>query len=124
MGRRVLVVDDIESNRKLLEIFFSELNYLTDIAEDGEKAITLLDKGKYDFIVMDLNMPKKNGMATIKEIREKEWKNKNIPIIVLSAFTNNKIKQECFFHGVNEILVKPIDLVQLENSVKRLNFLS
>lgn len=78
---KILIVDDEDLIRKALQRFFLKKNYSVDTAENGVIALDLILKNKYDFVVLDLLMPEKNGFDVLKEM------NQNIPVVIISAFT-------------------------------------
>ena len=77
----ILVVDDDKEIVKAIEIYLERKNYQIYKAYDGNEAIKQIKENDIHLIILDIMMPKKDGIETLKEIREK----KNIPIILLSA---------------------------------------
>ena len=119
--RRILIVDDVSSNRKLMALFMQDLGFHVLFAENGEETLQLLDKETCDVILMDLNMPKLDGMKTIEAIRNRNTPIKNVPIIVLSAFGSKQTREQGFLLGVTEFLLKPVDFPALENILRALH---
>src|SRR5690606_28449994 len=96
-----------EDEAKLARTIKKELEqhgYETDIALDGNEASGFFQKNNYDLILLDINLPHKNGMELCKEFRAK---NKNIPIIMLTALGELDDKMEAFTHGADDYMVKP-----------------
>ena len=81
---------------------------------DGEMALDMVEKKKYDMILMDLQMPKKDGYTAITEIREKGF---TMPIIALSAYNGSQEKKKAYDCGCNDYLVKPLNKANLLNRI-------
>lgn len=103
--KKILVVDDHFVVREGLKLIFeTEENYeVIGEAEDGEKAIMLIEKLKPDVILLDLSMPKMNGIETIKALNEK---NNLIPIIILTTYNEDNLIREGLALGAKGYLLK------------------
>ncbi|MCQ2422327.1 MAG: response regulator transcription factor [Lachnospiraceae bacterium] len=100
----VLVVDDEARMRKLVCDFLQKRGYLTVEAEDGEKAVELFfDKKNIDLVILDVMMPKMDGWAVCKEIRQYS----KVPIIMLTAKSEERDELLGFKLGVDEYISKP-----------------
>ena len=107
--QKILVVDDAELNRELLcEMLKDE--YVVDMAEDGEEALKKLSAcdGKPAAILLDLQMPKKDGFSVIIEMKRKGWL-KKIPILVISGEYATEVESQCFEMGVSDFIHKPFE---------------
>lgn len=102
---RVLVVDDDASLRLSVSTALSENNYLVDQASDGEEALTKVQAGNYDLVLLDVNMPRMTGLEALKEIKHHD---PSIIVIVLTAFSNIKDAVEATKRGAYNYLEKPI----------------
>ena len=102
---RLLVVEDEELLQQALSKGFKKLGYTTDIAEDGEAALDYYFSNIYDLIILDLNLPKIDGMDVLREIRNE---NKTIPVLILSARSEVKDKIIGLDTGANDYLAKPM----------------
>ncbi|MDO8545597.1 MAG: ATP-binding protein [Opitutaceae bacterium] len=107
---RVLVVDDMETNRFLLEIFLRRHGFDPDVASGGEEAIALAAKKPYDAILMDLQMPDLDGYTAARRIREAETGGQHTPILALTASIAKGTRDKCLAAGMDEHLTKPLDL--------------
>lgn len=110
----LLLVDDNELNRKIIRYMLEPSDYSLDDACDGEMALDMVAKKKYDMILMDLQMPKKDGYTAIAEIREKGF---TMPIIALSAYNGSQEKKKAYDCGCNDYLVKPLNKANLLNRI-------
>ncbi len=104
---KVLVVEDMPLNQLLLKIILKDFGFDFDIAGNGIIALDLLNKNKYDLILMDLQMPEMGGFETTQIIRNKL--NSKIPIIALTADVTTMDNQKCLEAGMNDYISKPID---------------
>ena len=106
---RVLVVDDEEKIRNVIKEYAEFEGYEIDEACDGMEAIAKCKDNNYDIIIMDIMMPKLDGFSSIKEIR----KTKNIPVIMLSARSEEYDKLFGFEIGIDDYVVKPFSPKEL-----------
>jgi len=110
---KVLVVDDDLLTNMLICTELEKANYIVSVAIDGRKAIELLNNDSgYDLILLDVDMPFMNGYETCIAIRANE-KLKEIPVIFLTGFSENKIIIEGFKCGAQDFIVKPYNPVEL-----------
>ena len=102
----ILVVDDEARMRKLIKDFLVKKNFNILEAEDGEKALEIYDKNKnnINLILLDVMMPKVDGWSVLKKIREE---NKSIPIVMLTAKSEEQDELLGFELGVDEYISKP-----------------
>jgi signal transduction histidine kinase/CheY-like chemotaxis protein len=115
----VLVVEDNKINQMVTKKIMDKNNIKCDIVGDGFAALNLLDNEKYDVILMDINMPFINGFETSKRIRSAGI---DTPIIALTAFDKEEVKEEANAAGMNDIIIKPFEplkLFQMMHSVIR-----
>lgn len=113
MNRILIIEDDI--NIAELERDFLELNgYKSDIEQDGEEGLKKALTGIYDAIIVDLMLPNKNGNEIIKEVRKKY----EIPIIVVSARTEDIDKIRGLSFGADDYLTKPFSPAELAARIK------
>ena len=108
--KTLLIEDDFQLS-KAIETFLTIHKFEVEVTDDGENAIILIDKEEYDLYIIDINLPGVNGLDITKYIRQK---NKNCPIIMITASieVDNFLKAHEF--GCNEYLKKPFHLKELE----------
>jgi signal transduction histidine kinase/CheY-like chemotaxis protein len=106
----VLVVEDNHINQVITKKTMERNNYSCTVVDDGYVALEILNKEEFDVILMDINMPLINGFETTRRIRQKGIET---PIIALTAFDKNEITDEAIAAGMNDIIVKPFEPVQL-----------
>lgn len=106
---KILLAEDNKINQILVKKILED-NYKLEIAENGEQVIELMNEKNFDLILMDLHMPIKNGYETTSEIRKfANKKQKNIPIIALTAAAIKGEKEKCLAIGMNGYLSKPFE---------------
>ncbi len=110
----VLIVDDEKEIRDLVEIYLKGEGYVTIKAGDGEEALEILEKNKVDLIILDIMMPKLDGIEMCLKVRE----TRNIPIIMLSAKTQDMDKILGLNTGADDYVSKPFNPLELIARVK------
>jgi PAS domain S-box-containing protein len=105
-GQRILLVDDEPINREVVLMQLEDVDLLTDTAEDGEEAIAMARKTDYAAILMDMQMPKLNGVEATRQIRQLPGY-QDTPIIAMTANAFAEDKAQCLAAGMNDFLSKP-----------------
>jgi CheY-like chemotaxis protein len=112
-GKKVLVVDDDVRNLFALTAVFERSKIEAITAESGREALEILNKDKtIDIVLMDIMMPEMDGYETIQIIR-KEARNKNLPIIAVTAKAMIGDRQKCIASGASDYITKPVKTDQL-----------
>ena len=118
LGQRVLIVDDEPVNREVAKMLLEDSGLVIDTAEDGAKAITLVQETAYAAILMDMQMPKLNGLEATRAIRQIPGYG-HISIIAMTANAFAEDKARCFAAGMNDFLIKPFEPDQLFDTLLR-----
>lgn len=105
---KILIVEDDKSIRDLIELTLKMDNYETKTAEDGEVVFNILQKEEFDLILLDIMLPKIDGLVLIKKIA-----NKNTPVIFLSAKTLLQDKVLGLKLGADDYITKPFEPLEL-----------
>lgn len=108
--KRILIVDDDDEIRDLLEFDISQSGYFVDTARDGLEGLNKALNNAYDLILLDVMMPKMNGFDVCKNIRQAKLA---IPILMLTAKGTIDDKTEGFDCGADDYLVKPFDIQEV-----------
>ena len=108
--KRILIVDDDDEIRELLEFDVRESGYFVDTAKDGMEGLNKALNNTYDLILLDVMMPKMNGFDVCKNIRQAKLA---IPILMLTAKGTIDDKTEGFDCGADDYLVKPFDIQEV-----------
>ena len=118
MEKSILLIEDNELTRKLIEKFIELNNYKTIIAENAEDALNILRERSPDLILTDIMLPGMSGIDFVRAVREHP-EYKDIPIIVLSAFSTDTDIREAFYAGCTDYIVKPIDINEFSTKLKK-----
>jgi len=108
---RILVVDDDKVMRQLFSVVLQRADFEVDVAEDGLVGVEMWGKGRYDLVLMDVQMPRMNGLEATLSIREMERaQGGHTPIVAVTAYALDKDEAECLAAGMDAYLAKPIKL--------------
>jgi PAS domain S-box-containing protein len=103
---RVLIVDDVADNRKLVSYHVAHLGFEVDQADGGARGIEKALANYYDAILMDVQMPEMDGFEVVKRLRGKNYKG---PIVALTAYAMKGDKEKCLKAGFDDYICKPIE---------------
>ncbi len=117
MSKRVLVADDSSTMRKIILRSLQAVG-VPDAAEaaDGEEAVLMFQEQEFDMVLTDWNMPKKNGLEVIQEIRKIDAK---VPIIMVTTEAERARVLEAIQAGVSDYLVKPFSAETLREKLEK-----
>lgn len=117
---RILVVDDNNMNLQVAKALLKRTMIGVDTAESASEAYKKYETNRYDLILMDYMMPETDGIEAMEHIRKMDKaRNRSIPIIVLTADASPDKREFFMSKGFDDYLLKPIDSVTLENSLKK-----
>ena len=115
----ILIVDDILMNRVLLKELLTDISNEIKEAKNGLEAIEILKSFEIDIVLMDIEMPKMNGLETTRYIRNEFPPPKNdLPIIALTAHNPNDFFEDFSCVGFNDLLTKPYSFEKVINAIK------
>ena len=111
----ILLVDDSEDNRLLIASYLKKSSHTIDVAENGAIALQKFTAGTYDLVLMDMQMPVKDGYTATREIRQWEKQNSvaETPVVALTAYALKEDTQKSLDAGCNAHLTKPIKKAKL-----------
>lgn len=107
---RILLAEDERSLSKALKAILTKSNYSVDCVFDGEEAVSYAMASDYDLVIMDIMMPKQDGISALKEIRSK---GNSVPVLMLTAKAEIDDKVEGLDSGANDYLTKPFATKEL-----------
>lgn len=107
-GYRILLVEDDYINREVALEFMADFCFDLDVAEDGQAALDLVQENEYALILMDMQMPRMDGLQATRTIRELPG-GRLLPVIAMTANASSDDRRRCFDAGMNDFLSKPID---------------
>ncbi len=107
---RILVVDDDPIMRQVTTLMLQRAGFEIEVAKDGVAGVDMWEKGDYDLILMDVQMPRVNGFEATSAIREKERvRGGHVPIVGITAFVLAKDEEKCLAAGMDAYIPKPVD---------------
>ena len=112
----VLLVEDHQDIAELVYDYMEDVGYELDYAPDGEVGINLVAQNEYDAIILDLMLPRRDGLSMCRELREKMGK--TTPVLMLTARDTLEDKLKGFEFGADDYLVKPFEIEELEARVR------
>jgi len=113
----ILLVEDIESNRKIVKAFLKPFDFIINEANNGQEALNILKGQTPDLILMDIQMPVMDGLEALKEIKKVESL-RNIPIIALTAYPLNHMTDD-IISEFDSFMLKPISSTSLIDELKK-----
>ncbi len=117
---RILYVEDNEVNRKVISQMLSAGAVQMDEAEDGAAGLAMVQDHDYDLILMDLRMPRMDGLTAIRHLRARTDGKATLPVIVITADIATEVQANCRAAGADDVLQKPVSMVQLFDAIGRL----
>ncbi|AKH19101.1 response regulator [Sedimenticola thiotaurini] len=116
---KVLMAEDNTINAKVLSTLLENIGCKVSWARNGEEALQLVQARTFDIAFIDLRMPKMDGLAFTRAIREQERGGQRLPIIALTANISSTVRQSCAEVGMDDFLAKPVDELQLRQAINR-----
>jgi len=106
---RILVVEDNPINQQVAVGLLAKLGHRADVADDGAEAVTLVERGDYDLILMDMQMPRMDGLTATRIIRGLADDKSGVVIVAMTANAMSGDRDACLAAGMDDYLAKPID---------------
>jgi CheY-like chemotaxis protein len=107
-GARLLLAEDEPVNQEVSRALLEEAGFKVDVADNGARAVDLAQRGRYDLVLLDLQMPEMNGLEAARRIRAipacAAW-----PILALTANAFAEDRAACFEAGMDDFIAKPVD---------------
>ncbi|MEM7475722.1 MAG: ATP-binding protein, partial [Planctomycetota bacterium] len=116
-GKKILVADDVSANREIIEYLLSSAGADVQLVENGQQALEAANQQSLDLIVLDMQMPVKDGYSTARELRATGCSK---PIVAMTANNLQGDREKCIQAGCDDYLTKPIDFDLLLNTADRL----
>ncbi len=106
-GRRILLVEDDPTNQEVARELLQTVGLVVEVADDGEAAVAMASRNHYDLILMDMLMPRLNGIDATRAIRVLPGGGQ-LPILAMTANAFNEDRQRCLDAGMNDHIAKPV----------------
>lgn len=116
MSKRILIAEDSSVIQNLTRKILSQQNYEIEAVKNGEEVLAAINASKFDLVLMDIHMPKMDGMECAKQIRQT---NTDMPILAITGNANNYTMEDFNEAGINDYLPKPLNYDQMLDMVKK-----
>ncbi|HCB22267.1 hypothetical protein A3H81_04625 [Candidatus Daviesbacteria bacterium RIFCSPLOWO2_02_FULL_38_18] len=105
-NKKILIVEDDQFLREFYQELLIAEGYFVDMAPDGEVALKKIWEKEFDLILLDIMLPKKDGVQILRELKTRPPKSPQVPIVVLTNLGQDTIIKECFDLGAEGYLIK------------------
>jgi DNA-binding NtrC family response regulator len=112
--RRILVVDDQDSMRVLLQDMLEVIGYDVVLAEGGEQALSILEGERFDLVLTDLNMPGMDGTALLRAVKARR---SEIPVVIITGYGTFHTEKRVMKEGADGYISKPCTLSKIEKTL-------
>jgi len=117
---RILLAEDHPINQKVAVSFLEKRGHKVTVASNGQEALTALEDGVFDMILMDIQMPKMGGLEATAAIRQKErGTGRHIPIVAMTAHVMSGDRERCLQAGMDGFIAKPIQPAELFDTIEQ-----
>jgi DNA-binding response OmpR family regulator len=114
---RILIAEDDEALAKFVRQGLESEHYTVDVFADGEQARTAASENEYDIVILDLNLPKVDGVAVLRQLRLKK---PSLPVLILTQRTRVEDRVQCLDTGADDYLAKPFSFSELSARIRAL----
>ena len=120
-GTSIVLAEDNHINQQILSELLSREGFDVTIANNGQEVIDILEDDEFDYklVLMDIQMPVMNGRDATREIRKKDFKYRNIPIVAMTAHALEIERKKCLAAGMNDFLTKPVEIHKLFTALSK-----
>ena len=113
--RCVLLVEDDRVNQMVAVGLLESLGYAVEVADDGLVALSVFDHERHDLVLMDVQMPRMDGLTAVRELRKRPGR--RVPVVAMTAAAVAGERERCLEAGMDDFLSKPVDLQALRRTV-------
>ena len=116
---RVLIADDNEQNRELLDAYLADEGYTVLFANDGQEAMDVVDAQQVDLILLDIMMPRMSGYEVCEQLKS-DVEKRDIPVLMVTALNEQGDIEKAVKAGCDDFLTKPVNQLELKTRVRSL----
>jgi CheY-like chemotaxis protein len=118
---RVLLAEDNPVNQRLATVLLRKLGHQVTVVEDGQQALASVERDDYDLVLMDVQMPRVDGLEATRRIRAggASIRNPDVPIVAMTAMAMKGDRERCLEAGMNDYISKPVDRKELSAALAR-----
>ncbi len=114
--KKVLVADDVPMIRQLVGFHLKQIGFEISNAADGAEALSMAHDTEYDLILLDIMMPKMDGLEVLKRVREASA-NIGTPIVIMTAYSDTENIRKAIEYGATDFISKPVERVPFRKKV-------
>lgn len=114
---QILFIEDDAMNRRVVKDMLSVAGIDMHEAVDAEAGLAMIEAKSFDIVLMDLRMPGMDGLTAVRHIRARHDAKASVPIIVITADSATNLRRDCLAQGADDMLVKPIAMQELFDSI-------
>src|SRR3990167_5045944 len=103
---KILIVEDDRFLRELYQELLTDEGFVVEVAEDGEEGLTKMSEGGYDLVLLDILLPKRDGLDILRELKKSAPAQPNGPVVLLTNLGQDSIVKEGFQLGAQSYLIK------------------
>lgn len=118
-GSRILIADDNEQNRELLDAYLADEGFEILMAADGQETLEVVESGQPDLILLDIMMPRMSGYE-VCEILKSDAEKRRIPVLMVTALNEMGDIEKAVNAGCDDFLTKPVNQLELNTRVRSL----
>ncbi len=118
-ANRILIADDNQQNRELVEAYLSDEDYVVEMAEDGRITLEKVEQFQPDLILLDIMMPKMSGFEVCQQLKNNPA-TQDIPVLMVTALRENTDIEKAVDAGADDFLSKPVNRIELKTRVRSL----
>lgn len=118
---KILLADDNIINARLVEVILKKIGFSVKVVGNGKEVLDQLNSDDYNLLILDIEMPEMDGFETAKKIRTGACgqRNTKIPIIAMTAYALDEVRDKCYDIGMNDYIIKPIKVEEIESIINR-----
>jgi DNA-binding response OmpR family regulator len=117
VSRKVLVIDDSPTLRKILAFYLAKKGYVVTVANNGKTGLAEIGKGAFDLVILDMNMPVMTGLEVLQRLNAIDFA---VPVLILSADSEEKSKAAGISLGAKYYLTKPFKPNEVVNCIEEI----
>ena len=114
--KKVLVADDVPMIRQLVGFHLKQIGFEISNAADGAEALSMANANVYDLILLDIMMPKMDGLEVLKKVRERSA-NVCTPVVMMTAYTDTANISKAIEYGATDFISKPVERISFRKKV-------
>lgn len=119
LQKRILIVEDDQFLREFYQELLAGEGYFVDVAPDGETGLSKIQNSEYNLVLLDIMLPKKDGVQILRDLKANPPKSPNLAIVVLTNLGQDLVIKECFELGAEGYLIKSaLNPDQVLNEIK------